>query len=103
MAKFVKQPAKIGDKVYLFGGVKPFGITEYKAYRVVATQNSKVENRKSFGHVYPLGNHTQWNKDRFGVFIIDDFGDKRFLRLGVDCFGTIVEKLCEQDKAKELS
>lgn len=96
MAKFVKQPAKIGDKVIVFGGTMPFGISEYKDYKVVATQNSKMENRKSYGHVYPLYDEKHWNKDRFGVFIIDDNGDKRFLRLGVDCFGTTVEKLPDE-------
>ena len=95
MAKFVKQPAKIGDKVIMFGGPL-LAFTEYKPYKIIATQNSKPENRICFGHKYPL--FDRGDKSRFGVFVLDDSGDKRFIRLGEDCFGTTVEKLCEQDK-----
>lgn len=95
MAKFVKQPAKIGDKVIMFGGPL-LAFTEYKPYRIVATQNSQPKNREAFGIVYPLVNKKR--KDHFGIFVLDDNGDKRFIRLGTDCFGITVEKLCEQNK-----
>lgn len=101
MAKFVKQPAKIGDKIIVFGEYVRLGLTAYKPYKIVATQNSKPENRKSFGTVYPL---KKSNPERgFGVFIIDDDGDKAFLYLGEDIFGSTVEKLCEQDKTVSRS
>ena len=91
MAKFVKQPVKIGDLVVCYGTNKgqPFGCTQMKAYKVVATQNSSEKNRMSFGTVYPL----LGLKGRFGFFIIDDMGDKVFCRLGTDCFGITWEKL----------
>lgn len=95
MAKFTKQPAKIGDQIIVFGGCRP-GLTAYKPYKIVATQNSKPENRKSFGTIYPLERSNP--KRGFGVFIIDNDGDKVFLYLGEDIFGMTVEKLCEQDK-----
>ncbi|QEM42982.1 hypothetical protein AC4HA13_0011 [Escherichia phage vB_EcoM_4HA13] len=86
-----KQPAKIGDKVIVFGKYIRTGLTAYKPYKIVATQNSKTENRKSFGTVYPL---EKSNLNRgFGVFIIDNDGDKAFLYLGEDVFGMTVEKL----------
>lgn len=104
MAKFVKQPAKIGDQVIMFVDKSPsikvgdisigIGFTPMKPYKVVATQNSKEENRICFNSVYPLCQRP----GKFGVFIIDDDGDKRYVNLGTDCFGITVEKLCEQDK-----
>lgn len=96
MAKFTKQPAKIGDKIIMFGGRPNPGFTEYKPYKIVATQNSKPKNRVCFWHVYPLSSCEP--NPLFGVFVIDDDGDKRFIRLGTNSFGTVVEKLCEQDK-----
>lgn len=104
MAKFVKQPAKIGDKVIMFVDKNPnikvgdigvgIGLTPMKPYKVVATQNSKEENRICFNRVYPLCQRP----GKFGLFIIDDDGDKRYVHLGTNCLGITVEKLCEQDK-----
>jgi hypothetical protein len=102
MAKFTKQPAKIGDQVIMFLDSKlgyevdvGLGFTAMKPYKVVATQNSKEKNRVCFKHVYPL--HPR--PEKFGVFIIDDYGDKRYVNLGTDCFGITVEKLCEKSKS----
>ena len=91
-----KQPAKIGDMVVMFqqhggdgtGGID-LGFTEYKPYKIVATQMSKEKNRICFKHVYPL----RPRPEKFGVFIIDDLGDKRYVNLGTDVFGITVEKL----------
>ena len=96
MAKFIKQPAKIGDKIIVSGGCIISGLTAYKPYKIVATQNSKPENRKSFGTVYPLKKSDP--TCGFGIFIIDNDGDKSFLYLGENVFGMTVEKLCEQNK-----
>ena len=91
-----KQPAKIGDKVIMFQqhggdgtGDIGLGFTEYKPYKVIATQMSKEKNRKCWEHTYPLFPRP----DRFGVFVIDDLGDKRYVNLGTDVFGITVEKL----------
>ena len=87
-----KQPAKIGDMVIMFqqnGGDVDLGFTEYKPYKIVATQMSKEKNRICFKHVYPL----RLRPEKFGVFIIDDLGDKRYVNLGTDVFGITVEKL----------
>lgn len=94
---FKKQPVKIGDKVILFVGDKELehhgeiglGFTPLKPYKVVATQNSKEKNRICWNSVYPL----RPRPEKFGVFIIDDFGDKRYVNLGTDVFGITVEKL----------
>lgn len=97
MAKFTKQPAKIGDQIIMFVDKEAhhmkldigLGFTAMKPYKVVATQNSKEKNRICFKHVYPL----RPRPEKFGVFIIDDYGDKRYVNLGTDCFGITVEKL----------
>ena len=93
-----KQPAKIGDKVIMFVGSKStnqspddigLGFTPMKPYKVIATQMSKEKNRKCWKHTYPLFPRP----DRFGVFVIDDLGDKRYVNLGTDVFGITVEVL----------
>lgn len=77
--RLLRQPAKIGDLIVC--DVDQIGFTANRAYKVVATQNSAEKNRISFGSVYPtIGG-------RFGVFVIDDGGDKRFVRLGTDWSG----------------
>lgn len=91
MGKFVKQPAKVGDKVVVFGQQIPFGFAMYGVYKVVATGNSQEKNRIVFGRDYPLA-----KSDDFSVFVIDDDGDKRHLYLGTNCFGTTVEKLPDE-------
>lgn len=93
MAKFTKQPAKIGDFVAaketdanLFTHT---GFSPNKAYKVVATQNSKEHNRIVFGEVYPMH-----GVEGFGVFVLDDDGIKRFMRLNVvTLFGFTWEKV----------
>ena len=91
-----KQPAKIGDKVIMFREnarqhEEPIdlGFTPMKPYKIVATQMSKEKNRLCWKHAYPLFPRP----DKFGVFIIDDLGDKRYVNLGTDVFGITVEKL----------
>lgn len=91
MAKFVKQPAKVGDKIVVLGQQIPHGFTMYGVYTVVATANSQEKNRIVFGRAYPLA-----PSDRFSVFVIDDDGDKRHLYLGTNCFGMTVEKLPDE-------
>lgn len=93
MAKFTKQPAKIGDFIAaketnpaLFTHT---GFSPNKAYKVVATQNSKEHNRIVFGEVYPM-----WDIEEFGVFVLDDNGSKRFMRINtVTMFGFTWEKV----------
>lgn len=95
--RLTKQPAKIGDTVILFvnKNANPlvqdvgFGFTAMKPYKVVATQMSKEKNRICFKHVYPL----RPRPEKFGVFVIDDSGDKRYFNLGTDVFGVTAEKL----------
>ena len=91
-----KQPAKIGDSVIMFVGSKTtnqspndigLGFTPMKPYKIVAM--SKEKNRICFNHVYPL----RPRPEKFGVFIIDDLGDKRYVNLGTDVFGITVEVL----------
>ena len=91
-----KQPAKIGDKVIMFINGKDviqteigLGFTPMKPYKIIATQMSKEKNRICFKHVYPL----RPRPEKFGVFIIDDLGDKRYVNLGTDVFGITVEVL----------
>lgn len=87
--RLLKQPAKIGDLIVC--DIAQIGFTANKAYKVIATQNSTEKNRISFGGVYPKVNKKRI--DKFGVFVIDDSGDKRFVRLGTDCFGVTWEKI----------
>jgi hypothetical protein len=91
-----KQPAKIGDKVIMFINNRNaiqteigLGFTPMKPYKVIATQMSKEGNRKCWNTTYPLCPRP----DRFGVFVIDDLGDKRYVNLGTDVFGITVEVL----------
>lgn len=93
-----KQPAKIGDQIVMFPANQQattmlsdigLGFTPWKPYKIVATQMSKEKNRICFKHVYPL----RPRPEKFGVFIIDDYGDKRYVNLGTDVFGITVEKL----------
>lgn len=90
--RLLKQPAKIGDFI-VCQFPKGFntaylGLTKDKAYKVVATQNSAEKNRIAFNNVYPLR-----PSKLFGVFIIDDEGSKRFVKMGTDCFGITWSKL----------
>lgn len=95
-----KSPAKIGDSIIMFADERAntmlqdigLGFTAMKPYKIVATQLSKEENRKCWNTVYPLFPRP----DKFGVFIIDDNGDKRYVNLGTDVFGITVEKLPKQ-------
>lgn len=93
--RLLKQPAKIGDWIVAqfpkHFNTAYLGLTQNKAYKVVATQNSAEKNRISFGSVFPKVNKKR--TDKFGVFIMDDDGCKRFVRLGTDCFGITWEKL----------
>ena len=89
-----KQPAKIGDLVVIFNKDTTsndigLGFTNNKAYKVVATQMSKEKNRMCWKTVYPL----RPRPEKFGVFVLDDFGDKRYVNLGTDVFGVTVEVL----------
>lgn len=91
--RLLKQPAKIGD--WIVCDRNSPGFTPNKGYKIVATENSSEKNRVSFDKVYPLMENLRYGvKDsRFGVFVIDDDGDKRFVHLGADIFNVTWEKI----------
>lgn len=93
--RMLPNPIKVGDWVVCTSKGPKFneiGISENKAYKVVATELSAEKNRIVFGLAYP--HPSMVGRAKPGFFIIDDDGCKRFCRLGMNMLSsTVWEKI----------